>query len=259
MLTIRGTRVVHDEGVHVVNEESGDVVVAGQVRQRDHVFMLEGLTSVYLPVEVGAVAVATLLFITSSVSLTQKREGGGQTDSVTRPNLHTQRAVERFLVLLDSFYHSSTNAANDELTFIVMSSVPPSPVLTTTVITIIIDDATSALTPRAGPSHPADIELSVDSFFVSQDVDLESLRRTYIPEWNVTNYSALDDPDIYRGVIDHLAPPVHFSQLRNMDYKQLLVEFNVRAARQTCLSSKVRMQLEHDLKGRKKFEGKCAM
>ncbi|GKA37171.1 hypothetical protein Tco_0723736 [Tanacetum coccineum] len=44
-----------------------------------------------------------------------------------------------------------------------------------------------------------------------------------------------------------------------MDYEQLFVEFNVGAARQTCHSYEVRLRLEHELRGRKKFKGKCAM
>ncbi|GKA50635.1 hypothetical protein Tco_0743708 [Tanacetum coccineum] len=44
-----------------------------------------------------------------------------------------------------------------------------------------------------------------------------------------------------------------------MDYGQLFVEFNVRAALQTCLSSEVKLRLEHDLRGRKKFKDKCVM
>ncbi|GKE80905.1 hypothetical protein Tco_1550905 [Tanacetum coccineum] len=89
----------------------------------------------------------------------------------------------------------------------------------------------------AGPSHPVGTELSTASFFVLQDVDSETLHQIYIPKWNVTNDSALDDPNIYRGVIDHLAPPALFSQLRSMDYEQLFAEFNVGTACQSCLGS----------------------
>ncbi|GJR71355.1 hypothetical protein Tco_0083720 [Tanacetum coccineum] len=109
----------------------------------------------------------------------------------------------------------------------------------------------------AGPSHPASTELSANSFFVSQELDLETLHQTYVPKYNVTNDSALDEPDVCHRLIDHLAPLVLFSQLCSMDYDQLLVEFNVGAARQTCLSSKVRLLLEHDLRDKKKLEGKC--
>ncbi|GKD33827.1 hypothetical protein Tco_1249336, partial [Tanacetum coccineum] len=43
-----------------------------------------------------------------------------------------------------------------------------------------------------------------------------------------------------------------------MDYDQLFAEFNVGAARQTCLSTEVRLRFEHNLRERKKFERKCA-
>ncbi|GJV17540.1 hypothetical protein Tco_1362863 [Tanacetum coccineum] len=64
---------------------------------------------------------------------------------------------------------------------------------------------------------------------------------------------------ILRNLVDQLAPPLLFSQLRSMDYEQLFVEFNVGVARQTCLGVEVRMRLEHKIRGRKRFEGKCAI
>nr|GEX67996.1 hypothetical protein [Tanacetum cinerariifolium] len=39
----------------------------------------------------------------------------------------------------------------------------------------------------------------------------------YIPKWNVTNDSVLDDLDVCRVMIDHLAPPGFLSQLRDWD------------------------------------------
>nr|GEX22470.1 hypothetical protein [Tanacetum cinerariifolium] len=56
----------------------------------------------------------------------------------------------------------------------------------------------------AGPSNPADTELSVDTFYVSQEMDFETLRKIYVPKWNVINESFLDDPDVCRSVIDQL-------------------------------------------------------
>ncbi|GKD38957.1 hypothetical protein Tco_1259164 [Tanacetum coccineum] len=127
--------VVQDEGIHVVNEKSGDAAVADQFGQSDHVVHVRGIDIVgddevqaivadkpkrvrkkrkaadgagssglppkklkedhgsTLPVEVGIKAVATLSFITSYVSLTPEREGGGHIDSITGPNLRTQRAT----------------------------------------------------------------------------------------------------------------------------------------------------------------------
>ncbi|GJU34132.1 hypothetical protein Tco_1182486 [Tanacetum coccineum] len=152
----------------------------------------------------------------------------------------------------------STHATDEEVTSIVRSSMSPPPLLTVAVATTIIADVTSAPAPRAG-TRQVPPKLFTDSFFVSQDVDSETLHQIYIPKWNVNNDSALDDTDICLGVIDYLAPPVLFSQLRSMDYEQLFVEFNVGTARQSCLGSEVRLRLEHELRGRKKFEDKCAM
>ncbi|GKG16540.1 hypothetical protein Tco_0361497, partial [Tanacetum coccineum] len=80
----------------------------------------------------------------------------------------------------------------------------------------------------AGPSQPADTELSADTFYVSQDMDSETLRQIYVPKWN----------------------------LRGMDYDQLFAEFNVRAVRQTCLGAEVRMRTEHILREKKMLEGR---
>ncbi|GJY02162.1 hypothetical protein Tco_0360314 [Tanacetum coccineum] len=103
-----------------------------------------------LPVEVGVTAVATLPFITSSVSLTPEREGDGRTDSVTGPDLRTQHPAERFVISSDSSHYSSATAADDEVTSIVRSSAPPPPVLTATVATTAIAGATSAPVHESG-------------------------------------------------------------------------------------------------------------
>ncbi|GKD95978.1 hypothetical protein Tco_1379875, partial [Tanacetum coccineum] len=205
----------------------------------------------------------TLSFITSSVSLTSEREGGGRTDSVTGPNLRTQHPSGRFVVLSDSPCHSSSNIADAEVSSVVRSLVPDPPIMTTTVATTIIADTSSVPVPRAG-NEPVHHTLFADSASIGKshpdvvDMDSETLHQTYVPKWNVTNNSALDDTDVCRGVVHHLAPSVLFSRLHNMEYDQLLIEFNVRAARQTCFSSEVRLWLEHDLKDKKKLEGKCS-
>ncbi|GJY39808.1 hypothetical protein Tco_0426172 [Tanacetum coccineum] len=85
-----------------------------------------------------------------------------------------------------------------------------------------------------GPSNPRGTDLSADDFYISQEMNFETLQQIY------------------------LAPPGFFSQLRGMNYDQLFDEFNVGAARQTCLSAEVRLRSEHNLRERKKFERKCA-
>nr|GEW99202.1 hypothetical protein [Tanacetum cinerariifolium] len=139
--------------------------------------LLEGST---LLVEVGVTSVATLTYVTSFVSLTLEREGGGHTDFVTGPNLRTQRATKMFVVLSKSSHHSSTSAADDKVTSVIRAGTEPVP------RSIFRDSASTG-------------EANQDT--------AEILRQTYIPKWNVTNESAFDDPDICRSVTDHLAHP----------------------------------------------------
>nr|GEX95083.1 transposase (putative), gypsy type [Tanacetum cinerariifolium] len=140
-----------------VNEESGDAVTANQVEEGDHAIQDEGanifciddevLASVddrakgTLPVEVGVAAVATLPFITSSVSLTPEHEGGGHADSVTRPNMHIQRLAKRACtepvprsIFRDS---ASTGEANEDV---------------------------------AGPSHPTALQHDYEQLFIEFNV-----------------------------------------------------------------------------------------
>ncbi|GJY17191.1 hypothetical protein Tco_0388682 [Tanacetum coccineum] len=128
-----------------------------------------------LSVEVGVTAVATMPFVTSSVTPTPERGDGRPTDSMMN-----------FLPFSPA----------------ILTTVPDSTILTTVVATTVVVD-TSALVHRAGhepihhtlfadstsmgkadldvadPSHPADTKLSMDSFYVSQDLDSETLHQAY--------------------------------------------------------------------------------
>ncbi|GKF86022.1 hypothetical protein Tco_0253849, partial [Tanacetum coccineum] len=125
----------------------------------------------------------------------------------------------------------------------------------------IFGDSTSAdgaNVDAAGTSklnEPAD---SSNSFYALQDLDSENLHRIYVPKWNMTNDSILDDPYVCHDLIDRLAPPVLFAQLRAMNYDQLYFEFNVGAARQVCLGAEVRMRADHALERKGVLEDKCA-
>ncbi|GJY42463.1 hypothetical protein Tco_0429733 [Tanacetum coccineum] len=54
---------------------------------------------------------------------------------------------------------------------------------------------------------------------------------------HVTNNSLLDDAFACRTLVDRVAPPAFFSDLRTMGYDQLFTKFNVVAAWQICLGS----------------------
>nr|GEX56727.1 hypothetical protein [Tanacetum cinerariifolium] len=227
-------------GNDIVNEEGGEAAVADQTEQSDHKVRKmrkadDGANGFVLPPKnlkedhgaSGDVGASTV-----GISLAALQ---GLLDSIT---LAVEPALERFVVLSNSSHHSSTNAADDEVTSVARSSIPPLYVLTAVVSTTIIADATSTLVPRAGAESDLHsiFKDSASTGEANQDV-AETLRQIYIPKWNVTNDYAFDEHDICHGVIDHLAPPAFFSQLRSMDYEQLFMEFNVGAARQTCLSS----------------------
>ncbi|GKB26239.1 hypothetical protein Tco_0865640 [Tanacetum coccineum] len=83
-------------------------------------------------------------------------------------------------------------------------------------------------------------------------------KRWYVPRWNITNDSLLDDGFSCRTLVDRVAPPAFFSALRSMDCDQLYTEFNVGAARQICLGSEVRSRAEHELELKEKLNAKYA-
>nr|GEU94882.1 hypothetical protein [Tanacetum cinerariifolium] len=107
----------------------------------------ELLASSILNVESGFMIVATLPFVTFSISAIPEHESGVPDDSVTRPNLRTIGATERFVITSDSFYHSSTNASRAEGDSIIMSVVVP-PVMIEVVITTHVASIPSASAPK---------------------------------------------------------------------------------------------------------------
>nr|GEU94061.1 hypothetical protein [Tanacetum cinerariifolium] len=145
------------------------------------------LDSNTLAVEVGVTATVTIPFVTSFVTPTPDRESDGCTDSITGPNLRTQHPAERFVISLDSSYHSSANAVDDEVTSIARSSMLPPSLLTAAIATTIIVGTTSASVHEpctrpvqcsifrdsaspstakeniASPSQPAGAEVSLDT------------------------------------------------------------------------------------------------
>ncbi|GJR26155.1 hypothetical protein Tco_1102387 [Tanacetum coccineum] len=69
--------------------------------------------------------------------------------------------------------------------------------MTTTIATT--DISTGA--DIAGPSQPTSVEVSANTFYVSQDMDSETLQQVYTSQWNMINDSALDDPKFNVGVV----------------------------------------------------------
>ncbi|GJS13648.1 hypothetical protein Tco_0408120 [Tanacetum coccineum] len=95
----------------------------------------------------------------------------------------------------------------------------------------------------AGSSQLETSEGSDDSFYELPALNSAEAKCWYVPPWNITNDSLLDDGFSCRTLVDRVAPGF-FSTLRSMDYEQLYTEFNVGAARQICLESEVRSRAE---------------
>ncbi|GKA36581.1 gypsy type transposase [Tanacetum coccineum] len=95
------------------------------------------------------------------------------------------------------------------------------------------------MSDMGGSSQLKTLEESADSFYETAALNSEDAKRWYIPRWNITNDSLLDDGFF----VAH--------------YDQLFTEFNVGAARQICLGSEVRSRAEHELKLKEKLRAKC--
>ncbi|GKE19049.1 hypothetical protein Tco_1426626 [Tanacetum coccineum] len=197
--------------------------------------LLEGST---LAVEVGVEAVATIPFITSSVTLTPERDGPA--DFVSGTGLRTQQLVKRFVISSYYSHDSNANDADDEVTSIVRSSMPPPPVFTAAVATTTIVGATSALIYESGTGH-AQASIFRDSASPST------------AEANVAGPSQPAGVEVSTDTFLFLKTRT-LRHCISMDYEQLFVEFNVGATRYTCLGAEVRMPLEHEIRGRKRFE-----
>ncbi|GJV59951.1 zf-CCHC domain-containing protein [Tanacetum coccineum] len=187
-----------EQGEHVVDlrEDHGTSGIDANTGGKSVAALQSLLESSTLPVEVGVAAAATVPFVTSSVT----------PDSIYGIGLRIRHPTERFVISSDSSHDLNANATDDEVTSVIMSSMPPPPVLTAAVATTITVGATSDLVHEsctrqvqpsifrdfaspslaeadvAGPSQPVGTELSTGSFYVSQDVDHETLRQIYIPK-----------------------------------------------------------------------------
>nr|GEW99269.1 transposase (putative), gypsy type [Tanacetum cinerariifolium] len=204
---------------HGTSEEAGASVAVKTLAA------LQGLLdSSTLVAEVGVKAAATVPFVTSFVTPTPEREGGSARDSATETMMRTQGATERFVVLTDSSHHSGTNVADDEVTSIVRSSMPP-PSMQTMVVTTttVVVGTTSALVHDLGTDQ---VKPSIFRDFASPsmaEVDVVGPSQPVEVEHSSANF-----------YVSHMG-----------------------SSRQTCFNAEIRMQLEHELRGRQKLEEIC--
>ncbi|GKD84715.1 hypothetical protein Tco_1355869 [Tanacetum coccineum] len=101
-------------------------------------------------------------------------------------------------------------------------------------------------------STKAKLAADLDTF------DPSEAKRWYVPRWNITNDSLLDNGFSCRTLVDRVAPLTLFSSLRSMDCDQLYTEFNLGAAQKICLGLEVRSRAEHELELKEKLNAKYA-
>ncbi|GJY27049.1 hypothetical protein Tco_0401775 [Tanacetum coccineum] len=74
----------------------------------------------------------------------------------------------------------------------------------------------------------------------------------YQPGWGVPNSCRLDIPEAFQDVVDHIAPPGYFSELRHLPNDEFLSQYNIKLARQVAMGSQLRLRFEQEAKLLKK-------
>ncbi|GJU50161.1 hypothetical protein Tco_1219716 [Tanacetum coccineum] len=200
----------------------------------------ELLVSSILNVEVGVEAVPTLPLVTSSISTTPRREHGNPIDSITGFNLHTIGAFERFVISSNSSHHSSTHASEAEVDSII-KFVVPLPMMTEAVVTSHAAIDPPIPVPEMGTKITSPVHASMfhdsDS---TETVRADAAGPSYSAKQDLLMGSQELNAKTLHQFIGHLAPPALFSQIREMDYHHLFMEFNIRTAHQACLNVEAR-------------------
>nr|GEX50531.1 hypothetical protein [Tanacetum cinerariifolium] len=73
-------------------------------------------------------------------------------------------------------------------------------------------------------------------------------KSVYRPEWGVTNGNLLDTPEACQDLVDHVAPPGYFFELRHMHNDEFLRQYNVNLAWQVAMGSQLRLRFEQEAK-----------
>nr|GFB23322.1 hypothetical protein [Tanacetum cinerariifolium] len=105
--------------------------------------------------------------------------------------------------------------------------------------------------------HPVDVAQSSPGVVVAEDPESENASSptevgspgsVYRPKWGVTNGNLLDTPEACQDLLDHVAPPSYFFELRHMRNEDFLGQYNVNLARQVALGSQLRLRFKQEAK-----------
>ncbi|GJS65520.1 hypothetical protein Tco_0680084 [Tanacetum coccineum] len=87
---------------------------------------------------------------------------------------------------------------------------------------------------------------------------VESPGNIYQPGWGVTKGYRLDTPEACQDLVDHLAPPRYFSELRHLPNDDFLGKYNINLARQVAMGSQLRLRFKQEAKLLKKYVAQVA-
>nr|GEV45224.1 hypothetical protein [Tanacetum cinerariifolium] len=82
----------------------------------------------------------------------------------------------------------------------------------------------------------------------SSPIEVGSPESIYRPEWGVANGSLLDTLEACQDLVDHVAPPGYFFELRHMHNEEFLRQYNVNLAQQVAMGSQLRLRFEQEAK-----------
>ncbi|GKB35832.1 hypothetical protein Tco_0880774 [Tanacetum coccineum] len=85
-----------------------------------------------------------------------------------------------------------------------------------------------------------------------------SLGSIYQPGWGMPNSCRLDTPEACQDVVDHIAPPGYFSELRHLPNDEFLSQYNINLARQVAMGSQLRLRFKQEAKLLKKSVAQVA-
>nr|GFB93865.1 hypothetical protein [Tanacetum cinerariifolium] len=135
-----------------------------------------------------------------------------------------------------------------------MGSTRPVPVSQGAPVDMSDPDQLSFADPQSRPS--ADVTQSSKGAGATEDPELENTSFTFMVgspesiyrlEWGITNGCLLDAPEACQDLVDHIAPPGYFSELRHLHNDDFLKQYNVNLARQVAMGSQLRLR-ENEIK-----------
>ncbi|GJY07969.1 hypothetical protein Tco_0375023 [Tanacetum coccineum] len=226
-------------------------------------------------VGVGLVPHPTEEFISSSVTPTPEHEDYEDSGSPHDGSVRTRCASERYVILTSSSEHGDVD------TVVSPKTTYPKPHVQTEVENVTVGPVDKVgvllflgtvlmllifLRMGLGPPLFSGIGLGLlplSLMMVLQLMIFSSLRLLtpatqdiYVPHWDVTNDTRLDDFVMCRNLIDHMPPLGFWASLRNLHDADFLDFLNINSAQHACMVSELRLWYEHESPIMEKFKQK---